>query len=39
MFWGERGFFQGLMSGMGKRMIQRMVTGIFQVPFPVHAGS
>jgi hypothetical protein len=27
------------MRGMGKRMIRRMMTGIFKVTFPVLAGS
>jgi hypothetical protein len=39
MFWRERGLFQGFVFGMGERMIERMVTGIFQMSPPVHAGS
>jgi len=39
MFWRERGLFQGFMFRMGKRIIERVVTGIFQVSPPVHAGS
>jgi hypothetical protein len=39
MLWWKDRFFYGFMRGMGKRMIGRMMSGIFKVPFPVLAGS
>jgi hypothetical protein len=39
VFRGNLGFPDGFMPGVGKRVIERVVVGIFEMPFPVHAGS
>jgi hypothetical protein len=37
MFRWQDGLFDGFMRGMGEGMIRRMMSGVFEMPFPVFA--